>query len=245
LEKDFSVAQSVVITMNIMWFRIIVFGVSAIVCIRAQGKPGDKAEMARKTAARWTWGVPTNGIVGGIYVSSQPLEYNTEYWVYVHEEFKVSVDSSPPTFYSEPNSNSLSYGWFLKKFGDTNPAGMFFKATNYFCGPVLLRDSNGVAVPARNPHLVSPSAYPQSFRQSELGQIDPFHAKFAVALAGRLPQLAKLNLRDLFDIKQPGDYILTVWPKIYRQLRSDDDLCERVDLLPISLKIHWTPPPAN
>jgi hypothetical protein len=231
--------------MNTMVLRIFLCGLAAIFCIRAEGQPSNKTEAGRKIAGQWTWGSSTNGVVGGIFVTYQPQKHMTEYWVYVHEEFRASTDSPPPTFYSEPNTNSLSHGWFLKKSGDTSREGIYFKATNDFCGPVALRDSDGVDVPARNLPVISSTAYPRSFRQLELGQLDPFHAKFAAALAGRLPQLAAFRIEDLFEIKKAGDYVLTVWPKIYRQVKNDDDLCERIDVPPISLKIHWSPSRAD
>jgi hypothetical protein len=206
---------------------------------RAGGSPDDELE-ARKTAPQWTWGVPTNGIVAGIHVDSKPLEHKTEYCLYVHGEFRISTNSLPPTFYSEPNSDAFPQGWFLKKVGDTNQAGIFYKATNDFCGPVVLRGSDGGEVPPRNPNLVSLKAYPKSFRRMELGDINELKAKTASRLFGRLPELARFKLEDVFEMKKPGDYVLTVWPKVYRVLRNDDDLCERIDLPPISLKINWT-----
>jgi hypothetical protein len=228
-------------------YRIGLLAAVGIVCASGAGVLNEEVPgVPEKT--RWTWGSPTNGIVGGIYVNSRYFnskasDHKIEYWVYVHEEFKVSADSSPPTFYFEPNSNALTEARFQKKFGDTNWAGTYFKATNYFCGPVVLRDSDGIELPPRDPGLVSLSAYPQSFRALQLGSLDATHGKPAVSLPGRLPQLAKFKLEDLFDIKKPGSYVLTVWPKIYRQLKNDADLCERVDLLPVSLKINWTNSP--
>jgi len=209
----------------------------------ADEKSDELLELAKKTASQWTWGASTNGVVGGIYVGL-PTGHETEYRIFVHEQFKVSVGSLPPTLYSEPNSNAFPQGWFLKQLGDTNMAGMYFKATNYFCGPVTLRYSDGIQVPLRS-DLVSVAAYPSSFRRLDLGYLDDFHAKTATRLFGRLPELARFKLEDIFVMKEQGDYVLTVWPKIYRQLKNGDDLCERVDLPPISLKIHWAPPPGN
>jgi hypothetical protein len=231
--------------MKIPIFLVSIFALMGALLGYSQVFSNDELEVAKRTASQWTWGPPTNGIVGGIYVSSEPPEHKVEYWVYVHGEFNTSTNSLPPTFHSEPNSNAFPEGWFLQRFGDTNLAGTYFEATNYFCGPVVLRDSHGVEVASRNPGLVSPSAYPQTFNRFRLGQLDAFHAKMASPLIGRLPQLAKLRLEDLFEVKKPGAYVLTVWPKIYRQLRNDDGICERVDLLPISLEINWAKPPAN
>ncbi len=184
---------------------------AGIFCARAAGVSNDELpELARRTASEWTWGAASNGIVGGLHVSGVSPGHNPEIGVYVHEEFQVSPDSLPPTYYSEPNSNATPQVWFLKRLGDTNQIGQYFEATNYFCGPMTLRDSDGVAMPPRNYDLVSFAAYPQSFRHSELGQLDYFHGKMAMPLVGRLPTLAKFKLNELFQVKKPGTYVLTV-----------------------------------
>jgi hypothetical protein len=231
--------------MNVMTFRIALFALLFPIVAHADTESDEQLELARQTVSQWTWGIPTNGVVGGIYVSSNLPDHKTEYRVYVHEQFNVSGDSLPPTFHSEPNSNAFPQGWFLKKFGDKSLAGRYFEATNNFCGPVTLCDSNGIQAPLRRPELVSAAAYPSSFRPSELGMLDALHNRMATPLFGRLPALAGFKLEDLFEIKKPGDYVLTVWPKIYRRLKNDDDLCERIDVPPISLKIHWSPSRAD
>ena len=231
-------------SMNIL-LNIVVFIVSGILCARADqysSSNDELPELARRTAVEWTWGVPTNGVVDGIHVGRQSPQHKLEIGIYVHEEFHVSADSLPPNFYSEPNTNAIQQIWFRKNLDDTNQAGRYFRATNYFCGPVALRNSDGIEVPPRNRDLTSAGSYPQSFRHRELGLLDAFHAKTAWPLVGRLPELARFKLDELFEMKKPGDYVLTVWPKIYRQLKNDDDLCERIDLPPISLKVHWEPP---
>jgi hypothetical protein len=48
-----------------------------------------------------------------------------------------------------------------------------------------------------------------------------------------------VNLGEFFDIKQPGDYTLTVWPKIYKRSAQDKDLCERIDLPPVTATFKW------
>jgi hypothetical protein len=229
--------------LNIVSFKIAVLAFAWPLLAHADGGADHELELARKTAQQWTWGLPTNGIVGGVYATAGPEAPKTEYRIYVHEQFELLAGSFPPTFYSEPNGNGIAQGWFLKKSGDTNWGGMYFKATNYFCGPVILRDSNGVEVPPRDRNLVSDATYPPSFRHLELGSLDDLHRKIASPLFGRLPQLARFKLEDIFEMKKSGDYVLTVWPKIYRQLKNDDDLCERIDVPPISVKVRWISSP--
>jgi hypothetical protein len=226
--------------------KIVIFIVLGILYVHADQYPHSNAELpelARKTAVEWTWGAATNGVVGGIHVGRELHQHQLEIRIFAHEEFHVSADSLPPTFYSEPNTNAISQDWFFKIPYGTNQAGCYFKATNYFCGPVALRNSDGVVVSSLNRNLTSIASYPKSFRHRELGVLDAFHGKMAWPLVGRLPELAKFKLDEIFEMKKPGDYVLTVWPKIYRQLKNDDDLCERIDLPPISVKINWTVPP--
>jgi len=54
-----------------------------------------------------------------------------------------------------------------------------------------------------------------------------------------LPQLSRFHLEDYFDIKKPGDYHLTVWPKIYKRAGPTNDLCERIDLPPVTAAVKW------
>jgi hypothetical protein len=47
------------------------------------------------------------------------------------------------------------------------------------------------------------------------------------------------QLTDYFDIKQPGEYQLTVWPKIYKRSATNSDICERIDIPPVTVTIKW------
>ena len=46
-------------------------------------------------------------------------------------------------------------------------------------------------------------------------------------------------LRDFFAIKEPGEYILTVWPKIYHRISTNSLDCERLDLPPVTATFKW------
>ena len=45
------------------------------------------------------------------------------------------------------------------------------------------------------------------------------------------------QLEDYFNIAVPDEYTLTVWPKIYIKVSATNDLCERLDLPPVSVKL--------
>ncbi len=47
------------------------------------------------------------------------------------------------------------------------------------------------------------------------------------------------ELGALFDIKNAGEYKLTVWPKIYKRSATNPDICQRLDLPPVSVTINW------
>lgn len=46
-------------------------------------------------------------------------------------------------------------------------------------------------------------------------------------------------LTDYFDIKEPGQYTFTVWPKIYKRSNTNNDTYNRMDLPPVSAVIDW------
>ncbi len=48
-----------------------------------------------------------------------------------------------------------------------------------------------------------------------------------------------LPLTDYFDIKEPGQYTFTVWPKIYKHSSTNTDICNRIDLPPVSVTFKW------
>jgi hypothetical protein len=47
------------------------------------------------------------------------------------------------------------------------------------------------------------------------------------------------QLSDYFDLKSPGDYQLTVWPKIYHRSSTNRDIVVRMDIPPVTSTIKW------
>jgi hypothetical protein len=70
-------------------------------------------------------------------------------------------------------------------------------------------------------------------------------ARFVIGEEGRLlaatPFERSFQLDDFFDLRQPGEYTVRVWPKIYKLSTQSTNLCERIDLPPISVGIRWEP----
>lgn len=194
---------------------------------------GASEQSAEQPLSQWKWGAATNGLVAGVLVEKPPgADETTRVAVYI---LAFETNAAPPISgddtHSKPRNDyfgemPMSRGW-----------GVYFKATNSFCGPVELTQESR-KLPLLKPGLCSTQAYPEFFRSSQLGHIpgNPFKARVAEPLLGRLPKLTSFQLEDCFDLK-PGIYRLTVWPKIYKRLRDDDDLFQRIDLPPISARI--------
>ncbi len=49
----------------------------------------------------------------------------------------------------------------------------------------------------------------------------------------------RFQLEDYFEMRAPGKYQLTVQPKIYHRLATNDDICVRIDLPPITATFKW------
>ena len=120
--------------------------------------------------------------------------------------------------------------------------GKFFAATNSFCGLIELRDASGDTIPLLKPEVNSSEAYPIAYRLDIVGHLLAKN----IGLGPALPMVmygsdAELSfyLKDYFKIKEPGEYQLTVWPKIYKRLGTNDDLCVRIDVPPVTIPIHW------
>jgi hypothetical protein len=52
-------------------------------------------------------------------------------------------------------------------------------------------------------------------------------------------KLGSFRLREHFDLKKPGRYQLTVWPKLYRRTEVGGDIVWRVDLPPVTAVFDW------
>lgn len=119
--------------------------------------------------------------------------------------------------------------------------GRFFWGTNSFCGFVELHDADGVKVRLLKPEINDPAAYPNSYRLRIVGRLET-HAiapyELPHALSGSDANFT-FYLKDYFKVKEPGEYQLTVWPKIYKRLGTNDDLCVRIDVPPVTIPIHW------
>jgi hypothetical protein len=181
----------------------------------------------------WNWGMPTNGICGSAQVVCD-----------------TGISNLPIIDVRVINTNL--YGFRGEKEPDPHDAlavfhpviagaALYFAPTNSFCGPVELKDGSGRLVPLLKPEFSKIESYPPSFSVTYAKEHNPrTNSFFPVALLSSADSLIRFQLGDYFDVRAPGDYQLTVWPKIYKRPDTNSDNAQRIDLPPVSVNIHWT-----
>lgn len=199
------------------------------------------------------WGTATNGFVGGIMVEYEGNnEARPKIAVYAHLAF--DTNQSEPTVYSELMSTKpIMSGVFgmtdAKEPVQQEDRFVCFKGTNHFCGPMVLQNMNGEMIEPTTPALTFFQSYPKQFGRRQ-ATMDAQRGERAFAseplfdtLVGRMPLLAQFYLDEHFKLEKPGNYRLTIWPRIYVHrpwISKTNDLCERVDMSPVSVNIKWT-----
>ena len=195
------------------------------------------------------WGQATNGVKGGISVSwNDGPGHPPDVAVYVCQAPKAGSDSSSAGPVVVQRGVLYFGGEDITKSTNRNAPRIppqYYRATNSFCGPIALRDPSGRQVPLLHPALSSLNAYPPTYSlrlaQADLMGRYLFYSgpPMPTPLMTQLPQLARFHLEDHFPVKEPGDYQLTVWPKIYKRISTTNDLCERIDVPPVSVVVSW------
>ena len=189
--------------------------------------------------AEITYGSVTNGIRAGIAVpreGQKPVE-----------GISVFVTNSNPGEVFQVDHHGTNYlKLLLEKVGNND--WLYHMATNSFCGPIELCDVKGRTLRLLKPEVSRPEAYPPRYSIST-EEVNFLHRYRAYLGPGIFPvpvfadrsfsELVKLNPTEYFDLKEPGEYRLTVWPKIYKRMSKTNDLCERIDLPPVTLAIKW------
>lgn len=123
---------------------------------------------------------------------------------------------------------------------------LYFAPTNRFCGPITLRDRTGHEVPTLRPEVVRPGSYPIAVSIRNPTQPGGHEAPvLGTPLIFSPDELARFSLGDYFAVTEPGEYKLTVWPKIYKRVSTNDNICRRIDLPPVSAIIEVNSPTAN
>lgn len=177
------------------------------------------------------WGMETNGISAGIRDMS--FGGAQEVWVTLKLFTGNSVNPLDLQF---TNVSKSPFWWRFK----------YFKATNSFCGPIELQDATGHEVPLLKPEIDDLEAYPTSYSLKAANYIltSKYHGFYSgppLPTYLRLPSntLCSFYLKDYFKLEKPGKYKLTVWPKIYKRVSPTNNICQRIDIPPVTVTINW------
>lgn len=175
------------------------------------------------------WGAETNGYRAAVFVA--PNHNLVIVSVRIPKDWETK--GTPSSLPGQTNSASLSHVWW--------PGAMCFLPTNWFCGPVELRNAAGQFVPQRHPEVSQPQAYPESYSINRV-----LHSLPRVVYLGWPQvrplfsgnQLGSFNLTDYFKIAKLGEYQLTVRPKLYKRVKVGADLVQRIDFAPVTVRIN-------
>lgn len=195
------------------------------------------------------WGQTTNGIGAGIDGSALDTGM---IFVFVHRYGKLI--STTNTSYSV--IFPLGGGRIDDKALDGPP---FWGPTNSFCGPIELNDSNGRIMPLLIPEVSDLQFYPDHFSFLNLNKsweqylshhlfISPpplpgSHPPDFLCSPSHAYQLNSFFFTNYFNLEVPGKYRLTVWPKLYEQSSTNQDIYQRIDVPPVTVTINWTSGP--
>ena len=178
------------------------------------------------------------GAANGIYASGQFVQK----WPDRGDLVSIIIHFSPP-------STNVSLSPFVEHTIRTNGIttitdplrdGKYFRATNSFCGPIELRDVTGGKIPLLKPEVNSQKAYPNTYNlmlvsyllRNMVGKGPPL----PMVISGADAELS-FHLSDYFKLEKRGEYQLTVWPKIYERALTNDNICSRIDVPPVTLTI--------
>ncbi len=135
---------------------------------------------------------------------------------------------------------------------DASQTPLFLAAPGGFCGPVELHNAARKEIPSLKSEITSLKAYPENIRWSVLysnemrqlkvshvvpGDIGLFSTRFKTVTMTR--QIGLFKVENYFQVKESGEYQLTVWPKIYQRTENDKDIYQRIDLPPVTATIKW------
>ena len=119
-----------------------------------------------------------------------------------------------------------------------NHKWLYCQPTNSVCCPLELQDAVGTKLEPFKRGELNPDAFPDSFSVSEATNNEPqLRTPFPSPLTFSLGSIGSVALNDYFNITNTGDYPLTVWPKIYHRSSTNDDVCRRIDLAPVMVRL--------
>jgi hypothetical protein len=200
---------------------------ASILCLlNAATLPAAQNEIMPVKSQTEFWGTETNGIRSWIYIS--PVNDQS---ISVHVQLNSNTNINSTFFNSSDleRRDPSGHGW------------KYFMATNLISGPMELCDAMGHKMPSLNPDCVSPEKWPSQYHLLEVWRslIDKYKAysgpPMPLPLAAQDIQISSFHLIDYYKIEKPGEYKLTIWPKIYKRVSPSNDICERIDIPPVSI----------
>lgn len=123
----------------------------------------------------------------------------------------------------------------------------FLLPTNGCIGLMELHGSNGQRVEPKNPTLMNSNNYPTNLNWNTLVEQSrnnirvPGQRAYLFGAGDLMPEqeIAMFDLAKYFTLEKPGDYKLTLWPKLYKKVQRDKDLFQLIDIPPVSFNFHW------
>jgi hypothetical protein len=117
---------------------------------------------------------------------------------------------------------------------------LYFLPTNLLAGTMELVDSQGNQVQMFSRAASLSNEYPVSFNLSVERKHHSQHPmKFPAEPHVSMCVFNDFSIKDYFNITTSGTYRLTIWPKLYHRASTNDDLCVRMDLPPVSTTFDW------
>jgi hypothetical protein len=157
------------------------------------------------------------------------------------------------TIHIDPPNLNPAWGLFPKEIPLTNgmlktfmpsESWVYFWPTTSYVGMMSLSDEKGRHLTLLDPLINFPETYPESIKLPWAGkhsngrEYDWNGTVHPSPLIGTNATFL-LNLTSYFHITRPGEYRLTVWPKIYRRMSTNDVECFRMDLAPVTIPFKW------
>jgi hypothetical protein len=226
-----------------------VFG--SVVVFQSAGKAqADDTKQAPALEGLHALGAATNGLRGGIRSSGR--DRMVVFIQKTQSNIVLPRLDSPELNSVHPKYRGVSDA---HRFGSLFP--VWLGPTNGCCGLMELRDSAGRIVPVHKAGLNTLEAYPQFLHwhdlAPQLGGLAPHgitRLSRNLCCYGSAPfggnetraECLPFYLEDYFQVEQPGDYELTVWPRIYKRSEAADtehDLFALIDIPPVTLRIRW------
>ncbi len=127
---------------------------------------------------------------------------------------------------------------------DTNRSGLYVKPPDGGFAKIELRGADGKMLAPTTGKVKLVTEWPRVVDVSRLPHRAEglFHGGGVrdILLIGRgaPTPLREFRIYDAFDIERDGEYTLTIWPSFHQVIEPGEKVAQRVDLPPVSVKLH-------